>query len=306
MSSSLEAEADICCANCGIAEVDEVKLEECACKLLRSDKCCEDHQERQDEECKNRVDELHDKELFTQPDGSHRGECPLCFLPMPLDRQKFGFWSCCSKLVCDGCVYANFISSGKLSCPFCRELVVGKEEEKKRIMERIKANDPAALLHMGTKHCDEGDFDTAFEYWTKAAELGDASAHFGLSILYQQGCSVEKDVEKEVYHLEKAAIGGHPEARNNLAAVEHYNGNIERAVKHSIIAANLGHELSMKKLWEYYKLGNVTKEKLEATLHTHHAALDEMKSHEREAAEKAWLGMNYVLGVRAAQKGRFV
>jgi len=46
MSSSAKAEADICCANCGIPEVDEVKTEEeeCASKMLHSDsdKCHEE------------------------------------------------------------------------------------------------------------------------------------------------------------------------------------------------------------------------------------------------------------------------
>ena len=87
--------------------------------------------------------------------------------------------------------------------------------------------------------------------------------------------------------MEKAAIGGHPNARHNLGCVEHNNGNIERAVKHFIIAANIGYEKSMKLLWGYYKDRNITKEDLDATLRTHHAAINEMKSPEREAAEKA-------------------
>jgi hypothetical protein len=58
-------------------------------------------------------------------------------------------------------------------------------------------------------------------------------------------------------------------------------------VKHFTIAANLGYEKSMKVLWKHYSHGNITKEDLEATLRTHQAAIDEMKSPEREAAE-AW------------------
>ena len=55
-----------------------------------------------------------------------------------------------------------------------------------------------------------GQYDAAFDYWTAAAELGDAEAHFLLSILYHQGLGVAKNVKKEVYHLEEAAIGGNP------------------------------------------------------------------------------------------------
>ncbi len=87
--------------------------------------------------------------------------------------------------------------------------------------------------------------------------------------------------------MRRTRKGGHPNAKNNLGCVVAENGNIERAVKHFIIAANLGHEGSMKELWRHYSLGNITKEDLEATLRTHQAALDEMKSSEREAAE-AW------------------
>ncbi len=157
-------------------------------------------------------------------------------------------------------------------------------EKMKRIMKRIKANDPAALSYLGTKSCNEGDYDVAFEYLTNAAELGDLEAHHHLGYMYHVGGGVKKDEEKAVYHSEKAAIGGHPLARYNLAVQEEQNGNIERAVKHFIIAAKLGDERSMKDLWAHYSLGNITKDDLEATLRTHKAAIDAMKSPEREAA----------------------
>jgi TPR repeat protein len=48
------------------------------------------------------------------------------------------------------------------------------------MMKRVKANDPAALRRMGAIRYDEGDYDTAVEYWTKAAELGDAHSHYRL------------------------------------------------------------------------------------------------------------------------------
>jgi TPR repeat protein len=103
--------------------------------------------------------------------------------------------------------------------------------------------------------------------------------------VYRRGEGVEKDEEKEVYHLKKAAIGGQHDARYNLGHMEEENGNMERAVKHFIIAANLGDEESMKELWRHYSKGDITKEDLDATLRTHHAAIDERKSPEREAAE---------------------
>ena len=37
------------------------------------------------------------------------------------------------------------------------------------------------------KHVGEGDFNEAFEYWTKAAELGDVGSHYELSVMYGKG-----------------------------------------------------------------------------------------------------------------------
>jgi len=118
--------------------------------------------------------------------------------------------------------------------------------------------------------------------------------------MYWMGQFVEKDEDKAAYHWEKAAIGGHPQARHELAVMEarngnmdvgvnaiikERNGNIERAVKHYIIAANLGHEKSMEALRKHYSLGNVTKEEFDTTLLSHQAAIDAMKSEQRDAAD---------------------
>ena len=169
------------------------------------------------------------------------------------------------------------------SCPFCREPAPDKEEFDQKMMKRVQANDPATLCQMGIICKKDGDHDGAFEYWTKAAELGDVEAHCRLGYMYMNEEGVEKDEEMKVYHLEKAAIGGHPIARHVLALTEEKNGNMERAVKHYIIAAKVGYELSMKTLWKHYSLGNITKEDLDATLRSHQTAIDEMKSEQRDA-----------------------
>ena len=67
-----------------------------------------------------------------------------------------------------------------------------------------------------------------------------------------------------VHNWEKAAIGGHPDARYNLGVYEEVIGNTEKAVKHFIIAANLGYEKSMKELWRYYSAGNIMIESLDS------------------------------------------
>ncbi len=285
-----------CCACCGIAADDNIKLKTCdACKLARycSVECQRKHRPKHKKACKKRAAELRDDELFSQPESTHLGECPICFLPLPTDPQKSTFHTCCSTYICKGCVYANAMANKHdeekvLRCPFCREPAADDDEENdKRMMKRVKANDPIALCQMGLKYYGKGDYEGAFECWTKAAELGDSQGHYQLASLYHDGRGVEKNMKKEVHHLEKAAIGGHPFARRNLASIDEKNGNTERAVKHIIIAANLGDKLSMKELWKHYSAGNITKEDLDATLRTHHAAIDATKSEQRDAFPEA-------------------
>eukprot|EP00986_Skeletonema_menzelii_P016682 scaffold15456_cov57-Skeletonema_menzelii.AAC.1 len=189
---------------------------------------------------------------------------------------------CCSKLICGGCDYANKKREyeGKLhfKCPFCRKAMPDTDEENnEQWMKRIEANDPVAMREMGTERYIEGDYESAFEYCTKAAALGDAVAHYQLSTLYYDGQGVEKDEKMELHHLIEAAIGGHPEARHNLAILERGNGRVDRAVKHHIIAAKLGYDRSLESVKDLYKAGQVSKEDFATALRGHQAAVDATK-----------------------------
>ena len=282
------------CASCGIAGVDEIKLKKCdgGCDLVKycSDDCREHHREEHEEECKKRKAELHDKDLFTQPNSSHWGECPLCCLPLPIDASKSTLMGCCCKIFCKGCDYANQkreVEQGlEHRCAFCREPAPkSQEESNKRVMERVKKNDPVAITQMGKKHAHKGDNVKAFEYFTKAAELGDVDAHACLGDLYRDGKGVEKDMKKAVYHFEQAAIGGQPDARRYLAIHEMRNGRFERAAKHLIINAILGCDSSLNYTKELFVKGIVSKEGYAAALRGYQAAVNETKSAEREIGE---------------------
>ncbi len=288
------AAVDEVCASCGKTAVDDVTLKKCACDLVKycSVACQKNHRPRHKKMCKKRLAELHDNDLFEQPDESHLGECPICCLPLSLDMTKSGFMGCCSKLICNGCHHANRtreIEAGlEQRCAFCREpLSKSNEENVKKKMERVKKNCPAALCNMGKECCEEGDYEVALEYLIKAAELGDADAHNMLAHLYRGGEGVEKDLKKAIYHLEQAAIAGHPEARNNLGVEEGNDGRFERAKKHFIIAANLGHDGSLKKLMKLYGNGHASKEDYAGALRAYQATVDETKSAQREKAEEA-------------------
>src|SRR6056300_525522 len=145
-----EPDQNVLCASCGA--VDEIKFPiggmsvtlansfECHMNINGSE-CREDHEEQHDEECNELREELHDKTLFTQPDISHRGKCPICLLPLPLDRSKYMFHTCCYEIICTGCNHANRSNGGR-NCPLCQEPAVSEEEDDKRLVIGVKANDP--------------------------------------------------------------------------------------------------------------------------------------------------------------------
>jgi TPR repeat protein len=292
-STGGQAEVDVVCASCGKAEVDNVKLKNCAaCKLVKycSVDCQKNHRPQHKKACKKRAAENRDVQLFTQPDESCYGECPICCLPLPIDLSKCGIYACCGQRICNGCAHANILREREQGlqhkCLYCREPVPDTEEDNQSyIMERAKANDPIALSKMGDKCDQEGDYEEAFKYYTKAAALGNADAHYNLSVMFR-GEGVEKDKKKEMHHLEEASIGGHPIARYNLGLHEWRDGRLERAVKHFIIAAKLGMDGALDAVTKRFERGFVSKDDYEAALRGHQAALDATKSQQRDAAER--------------------
>ena len=129
MSADLESadEEMMCCASCGIAAIDNVTLKRCACDLVKycSINCQKNHRPKHKKACKKRLAELRGDKLFAQPDGSCYGECPLCCLPLSLDKRKSSMNTCCCKIICLGCDNANQEREREQGlekrCAFCRE-----------------------------------------------------------------------------------------------------------------------------------------------------------------------------------------
>jgi len=289
----------MCCASCGTAGGDEVTLKNCnACHLVRycSVKCQREHWSQHKLACKKRSAELKDEILFKQPESSYVGDCPICLLPIPIPKSqdivRSTMYSCCSKVICNGCIHANILREIEArlppSCPFCRHPTPKTDAENDLLlMKRVEANDPVTLHQAGMHRYSTGDIATAIDYWKKASQSGDAASQYKLSSVYHEGWGVQKDLKKFMYHLEQAAIGGHDIARYNLGAMEERKGNDDRAAKHWIIAANLGCDPAIKALKGFYAQGVVSKEDFGAALRAYQGAVGATKSPQRDAAEAA-------------------
>ena len=62
---------------------------------------------------------------------------------------------------------------------------------------------------------------------------------------------------------------------------------VDRAVKHWIIAANLGCDEALDAVKKRFQRGDVSKEEYASSLRGHQAAVDATKSQQRDNAEKA-------------------
>ena len=66
-----------------------------------------------------------------------------------------------------------------------------------------------------------GKYNQAIELLTKAGEDGHAKAQYYLSVLYEGGSGIDKDMQASLKWLQRAAEGGMVEAQRNLGAFYH-------------------------------------------------------------------------------------
>jgi len=181
-------------------------------------------------------------------------------------------------------------------CPFCRvELTTSLSEHIKRTKIRMKAGDASAFNILGEQYKTGGsglpmDKNKAFELFEQAADLGSMNAHYNISFTFLSDDKVEaftnindgqKAIQSTIRHTEIAAIGGHEVARNNLGAMEASLGNMNRAMKHWMISARAGFDISLKQVGKGYKAGLITKDEYASVLRAYQSSLDEMKSEQR-------------------------
>ncbi|EJK76545.1 hypothetical protein THAOC_01686, partial [Thalassiosira oceanica] len=123
---------------------------------------------------------------------------------------------------------------------------------------------------------------------TEAAELGSIQALFDLGDAYNHGEGVQQDVATAVEFYAKAAMQGHVSSRYNLGNHEGRKGNHDRAVRHWLISAKMGHKDSVQNMKRAFMTGVATKEQYAEALKGYQGAVEEMKSHDRDEA-KAFL-----------------
>ena len=140
--------------------------------------CQKNHWATHKKDCKLRAAELHDEALFKDPPSKE--ECPICFLPMPVqmiccistqpatkssvliadiagqnlelaDLVTEEFYSCCGKGICKGCIHSFSESGNDDKCSFCNSDRCNKtvEEIVEEYSRRVEADDVGAMYALG-------------------------------------------------------------------------------------------------------------------------------------------------------------
>ena len=213
-------------------------------------------------------------------------------LPLPLDGNQSTIKSCCGKMICNGCSYAMLESEGKHLCAFCRTPPTISDEERLKQLKKLMDKGNAYGFYQLAGYYGRGicglprDFQKTIDLWLKAAELGFTLAYFNLGNVYLVGTGVEVDERKAKHYHELAAIGGNVSARYELGTMEGEAGNMDKAMKHYIIAAKAGYDRSLDEVKRGYKGGLITKDEYADILRAYQERQEEMKSNERDKAAK--------------------
>ena len=152
-------------------------------------------------------------------------------------------------------------------CPFCRTPAPApnSEEIMERMKKRMEVDDAQAINEVGSCYAEgmrgfSQDRDKGLELWHRAAELGYAASYSNIGVAYFNGAGVGRDEKKAMHYFELAAIGGDVVARYNLGNAEGRAGNIDKALKHFMIAVGSGYNESLNMIQQMYKGGNATKD----------------------------------------------
>jgi len=304
MSTSTADDNVSVCANCGKESSDVNNIcNKCKVTTYCNAVCKKVHKKKHKKDCEELVRlaaehaaELHDEKLFKRQPPLE--DCPICFLQLPTLDSGRKYNPCCGKRICSGCDYAPVYDNQgnevvEKKCPYCRTSASKSEKEAiEREKKRVEVDDPLAINNLGIRYRDgtngyPQDYRKALELWHRAGELGHAMAYSNIGYAYHCGQGVKVDVKKARHYYELAAIGGDVDARHSLGFIEMKACNMNRALKHWIIAIRGGFTESLENVKRLYSVGYTTKEGYTKALQAYQEYLGEIKSVQRDKAATA-------------------
>lgn len=143
-------------------------------------------------------------------------------------------------------------------------------------------NHPSSIYIMSKMYYDHliGDqskeeLTLAYNYLTKAIELGSIPALNQMGLLYLHGTyPVKKDIKKALEYFSKASEHNYAYAFNNLGKIYEDKNNYKEAISYYEKSATLGESWALNKLGEFYRQGIHVKKNMKKALNYYIKALD--------------------------------
>jgi len=227
-----------------------------------------------------------------------RDECPICFVPLPIDDNSTSYRPCCGMIVCKGCIADQvqmFIrdSGDEMQeemikalnqCMFCRTNMYGKSDELNRAA--AENNRPEGMFRVGLLYLADENNQEGMKWLKRATVLGCGKAAEKIGDIL-----LEDDNETQArFYFNKAAELGRVQSFVKLGSIDLNRGNITTAMDNYRKAATCG--VNSKSLVQVLKRGfiakYITREEYFSTLYKHYKANDEMNSESRKRALHKW------------------
>ncbi len=146
------------------------------------------------------------------------------------------------------------------------------------------------ILKKGSQAYKNGDFETAAEWFRKAAEQGDATGQYLLGLMYRYGKGISRDSVEAAEWFRKAAEQGHVRSQFNLAVMSELGEGVSKsqteAIKWYQKAAEQGDAQAQQNLASIYYLGEGVSKNYEKAVEWY-----------QKAAEQGIVRSQYALGV---------
>lgn len=128
------------------------------------------------------------------------------------------------------------------------------------IYEKLQAlDDIQSAISLGEIYYQQGEYEKAFDSFTKASTSNDKKANFNLGLCYLNGRGVERDTKIALKKIESLAKSGYPDALNLLgelhASGELFKQNHQKAIKYYTQAEQAGSETALINLAKCHLLG---------------------------------------------------
>jgi len=248
-----------------------------------------------------------------------RDECPICFVPLPIDDKATFYRPCCGKIICKGCIadqiHMLMRDSGDEmqeeminplnKCMLCRTEAHGNSHELN--MKAAHNGWREAMVRVGkyylrdarhnsfdsveTRRKKVADKQTGIDWLRRASHAGSGKAAEKLGDLVLetpcQGCADLLDAHR---HFRRAVKLGRVQAYVKIGNIELNRGEVASAMDNYRKAAICGvkSEGLVKVLKRGFMDGYITRDEYFSTLFKHYKANDEMNSESRKRSLYKW------------------